>query len=127
LLAGVACVGVGWVWNLVLPVKPTFWTSSFVLVAGGWSLLALSLFYWIIDVQNWRRWAFFFVVIGMNSILIYLAGKVIDFEHAATYLFGGLLKFFSEPIQAVGAIIAFLAVKWLFLYFLYKKKAFLRV
>ena len=127
IMAGVACVAVGWVWNLVFPVNKNLWTSSFVLVAGGWSLLILSLFYWVIDMQNLRRWTFFFVVIGMNSILIYLAGKVIDFEHAAHFLFGGLLHFFNEPVEAVGAVIAFLAVKWAFLYFLYKQKTFLRV
>ncbi|MFD2932539.1 acyltransferase family protein [Spirosoma flavum] len=126
-LAGVSCVALGWVWNIVFPVNKNLWTSSFVLVAGGWSLLILSLFYWVIDVQNIRRWTFFFVVIGMNSILIYLAGRVIDFEHTANFLFGGLLHYFSEPIQAVGGVLAFLAVKWLFLYFLYKKKTFLRV
>ena len=126
-LAGIGCVALGWLWNIVLPVNKNLWTSSFVLVAGGWSVLALALFYWIIDVKSWRRWAFFFVVIGTNSILIYLAGEVIDFEHAATYLFGGLLRFFSEPIRAIGAVVGFLALKWVFLYFLYKKKVFLRV
>jgi predicted acyltransferase len=126
-LAGVVCVVVGWIWNTVFPVNKNLWTSSFVLVAGGWSLLALSLFYWIIDIMNWRRWTFFFVVIGMNSILIYLAGEVIDFEHTAHFLFGGLLNFFSDPIRAVGAVVAFMAVKWAFLYFLYKKNVFLRV
>ncbi|AKD53624.1 acyltransferase family protein [Spirosoma radiotolerans] len=127
ILAGVSCVALGWVWNSVFPVNKNLWTSSFVLVAGGWSLLILSLFYWIIDVKNWRRWTFFFVVIGMNSILIYLAGRVIDFEYAAHFLFAGLLHFFSEPVQTVGSVVAFLAVKWGFLYFLYKKKTFLRV
>ncbi|MFD2571316.1 acyltransferase family protein [Spirosoma soli] len=127
MITGIACLSVGWVWNLVFPVNKNLWTSSFVLVAGGWSLLILSLFYWIIDLKNWRQWAFFFVVIGMNSILIYLAGEVIDFEHAAHYLFSGFLSFFSEPVRALGAVIGFLAVKWLFLYFLYKKKVFLRV
>jgi predicted acyltransferase len=126
-LAGVVCVALGWLWNTVFPVNKNLWTSSFVLVAGGWSLLALSLFYWIIDIKQWRWWTFFFVVIGMNSILIYLAGEVIDFEHTAHFLFGGLLSFFSDPIRAVGAVIAFLAVKWAFLYFLYKKNVFLRV
>ncbi|GAB2597507.1 acyltransferase family protein [Spirosoma areae] len=126
-VAGVACLVVGWVWNLVFPVNKNLWTSSFVLVAGGWSFLMLSLFYWIIDLQNLRRWAFFFVVIGMNSILIYLAGEVIDFDHAAHYLVGGLVHFFNEPIRAVGGVLAFLAVKWAFLYFLYKKNTFLRV
>ena len=126
-LAGVACVALGWLWNEVFPVNKNLWTSSFVLVAGGWSLLILSLFYWIIDVRHLRRWTFFFIVIGMNSVLIYLAGEVIDFEHAAQFLFGGLLHFFSKPVQAIGAVLAFLAVKWGFLYFLYQKKFFLRV
>ena len=127
IVAGVACVALGWIWNLVFPVNKNLWTSSFVLVAGGWSMLMLSLFYWIIDMHNFRGWTFFFVVIGMNSILIYLADRVIDFEHTAHFLFGGILHFFSEPIQAVGATLAFLAVKWGFLYFLYKKNTFLRV
>lgn len=126
-MAGAACVALGWVWNLVFPVNKNLWTSSFVLVAGGWSLLLLSLFYWIIDVQGLRRWTFFFVVIGMNSILIYLAGNLIDFEYTAHFLFSGLLHFFSEPVRAIGAVVAFLAVKWGFLYFLHKKNTFLRV
>ena len=126
-LWGVSCVALGWIWNTVFPVNKNLWTSSFVLVAGGWSFLILSLFYWIIDVKNCQRWTFFFVVIGMNSILIYLAGKIIDFHHTAHFLFSGLLGFFSEPVQAVGIVLAFIAVKWLFLYFLYKKKTFLRV
>ena len=87
----------------------------------------LSLFYWIIDIKHFRQWTFFFVVIGMNSILIYLAGHIIDFEYAAHFLFGGLLHLFSKPIQAIGAVVAFLAVKWGFLYFLYRKNTFLRV
>ncbi|GAB3793571.1 DUF5009 domain-containing protein [Spirosoma humi] len=126
-LAGVSCVALGWIWNIVFPVNKNLWTSSFVLVAGGWSLLILSLFYWIIDVKNRHGWAFFFVVIGMNSILIYLAKRVIDFEYTTDFLFAGLLSFFSAPVQAVGSVVAFLAVKWAFLYFLYKKKTFLRV
>ncbi|GAB3548002.1 acyltransferase family protein [Spirosoma fluminis] len=126
-LAGVVCLAIGWLWHLVFPVNKNLWTSSFVLVAGGWSLLLLSLFYWIIDVRNNRRWAFFFVVIGMNSILIYLVGDVIDFEHTSRYLFNGVLQFFAKPVQALGAVLGFLAVKWAFLYFLYKKNVFLRV
>ncbi|WP_128546604.1 acyltransferase family protein [Larkinella soli] len=125
--AGAVCLAVGYGWGLVFPVNKNLWTSSFVLVAGGWSLLMLALFYWIIDVKNIRGWAFFFTVIGMNSILIYLAGEVIDFPYATKFFFEGILSFFSEPVREVGFIIGLLAVKWVFLYFLYKKKVFLRV
>lgn len=125
--AGVVCVVVGWSWNLVLPVNKNLWTSSFVLVAGGWSFLMLALFYWVIDVRGWQRWSFFFVVIGMNSILIYLIGNVLDFDHAAEYLFGGVLQHGNPAVQGVGMVLGFLAVKWAFLYFLYRKNVFLRV
>jgi len=124
---GVACLVVGYLWGLFFPVNKNLWTSSFVLVAGGWSTLMLALFYWVIDVQQVKGWSFFFTVIGMNSILIYFASHVIDFEHTANYLFGGILKAFSQPIQEIGAVVGILTVKWLFLYFLYRKKAFLRV
>jgi predicted acyltransferase len=127
ILGGIACLALGWAWNLVFPVNKNLWTSSFVLVAGGWSLLMLGLFYWVIDIKNIRGWTFFFMVIGMNSILIYMARKFIDFGFTAKSLFGGLLGFFSEPVQLVGAVLALLAVKWAFLYFLYCKKVFLRV
>ena len=126
-LTGIACITLGWLWNFIFPINKNLWTSSFVLVAGGWSLLMLSLFYWLIDMHNFRRWTFFFVVIGMNSILIYLAERIIDFEYTTHFLFGGLLHFFGEPIRGVGSVLAFLAVKWVFLYFLYKKNTFLRV
>ena len=127
LIAGIGCVALGWVWHMGFPVNKRLWSSSFVLVAGGWSFLLLGLFYWLIDIKNSCRWTFFFVVIGMNSILIYLAGRVIDFTHTANYLFGGILQFFSEPVRAVGIVIAILGVKWAFLYILYKKNLFLRV
>ncbi len=125
--AGVICVAAGWLWNLVLPVNKNLWTSSFVLVAGGWSFLMLALFYWIIDVRGRQQWSFFFVVIGMNSILIYLVGQVIDFDHATEYLFGGVLQHTIPAVKGVGLVLGFLAVKWAFLYFLYRKNVFLRV
>ncbi|RAK02449.1 putative acyltransferase [Larkinella arboricola] len=127
MLGGVGCLILGYSWGWIFPVNKNLWTSSFVLVAGGWSVLMLALFYWIIDVRKVSGWAFFFTVIGMNSILIYIAGEFIDFEYAAKFFFEGLLSFFSEPVRAVGSVLAFLAVKWAFLYFMYKKKVFLRV
>ncbi|QIP17083.1 DUF5009 domain-containing protein [Spirosoma aureum] len=126
--AGALFVLLGWLWNFNFPINKNLWTSSFMLVTGGLSLTLLAVFYWIIDVKDIKGWTFFFTIIGMNSILIYLAGEFIDFEYAAHFFFGGLLKLSSsEVVQTVGGVLAFLAVKWVFLYFLYKKKTFLRV
>jgi predicted acyltransferase len=128
LAVGAGFVVLACLWNFVFPINKNLWTSSFVCVTGGLSLMLLAIFYWIIDVKNSKGWTFFFTVIGMNSILIYMAGEFIDFEYAAKFFFSGLLKLFSsEAVQAVGGVLAFLAVKWAFLYFMYKKKTFLRV
>lgn len=126
-VAGVVFLVLGKLWDYVFPINKNLWTSSFVLFVGGWSLVLLSVFYWIIDVQNWNRWAWVLAVIGMNSILIYMAQHFIGFEHTSEKLFVGIVKYFSEPYQKVFYAIGYVVVEWLFLYFLYKKKVFLKV
>ncbi len=107
------------------PIKAA-WTTTFNLQAGGISLLLLAAFYYVIDVQNVRGWTLFFRVIGLNAITIYMAPRIIDFRHAAEFLFTGLASL-SETWQPLILIAAAIALKWLFLYFLYRKKIFLRV
>ncbi len=124
---GAGCLKLGRMWDPLFPINKNMWSSSFVLYAGGWSLIFLSIFYFVIDVLKLRRWAFFFTVIGMNPITIYLAVRFISFKYTADALFGGALKHASEASQPVLAAIAVLGVDWLFLYFLYRKKVFVRV
>jgi len=90
-------------------------------------VLMFAFFYYIIDVLGWRRWTFFFMVIGMNSITIYLAQKFINFNYTVEKLFGGLVKLMPEDSQAFFTKAAYIAVCWLFLYFLYRKRVFLKV
>ena len=73
-LAAVALMIIGKIWNIVFPINKHLWTSSFVCWVGGLSLLLFAIFYLIIDVWQYKKWALFFVVIGMNPITIYLAG-----------------------------------------------------
>jgi predicted acyltransferase len=126
LLAGAACLAAGWYWSYRLPIIKNIWTSSFVLWAGGWSLLLLALFYAVIDVLGFRRWAFFFVVIGANAITIYLGQQIIDFHHIAAFFMKGIAAL-SGSFQAVLWPMSELAVKWVFLWFLYRHRIFLRV
>jgi predicted acyltransferase len=124
--AGVASLLVGAVWSLNFPIIKNIWTSSYVLWAGGWSLLLLALFYWIIDVRGYQRWAFFFKVIGMNAITIYLVDRFFDFGIIAKVFLHGLLPVFGQLQPLVWSCsVAFIG--WLFLYFLYRQKIFLRV
>jgi len=126
-VAGVVSIVLGIIWNLDFPFNKNLWSSSFVLFAGGLSLLLLSLFYYIIDVRGYQRWTLFFRVIGMNSILIYISFRFIDWP----YMTEGLFKWVGQWVGAPGGEYVMdllnIALQWLFLYFLYKKKVFLRI
>jgi len=125
--AGVACRLLGQLWSLSMPINTKMWTPSLVLAAGGWSLIFLGLFYLVIDVWKLRRWAFFFVVIGMNSILIYFLPVVVDFQHVTNSLYHGLVLLAPKPAQPlVTALCGLVGVQWLLLWFLYRKRIFLR-
>ena len=125
-VAGVICLGMGWVWSLVFPIVKNLWSSSFVLFAGGWSLLLLAFFYWVIDIWRLRRWAFFFTVIGANPITIYLVHRFVDFRLFGDIFIHGFVDYLGDwkPfVEVVAAVIA----SWLFLYFLFRRKIFLKV
>lgn len=126
LVAGIVCLIAGCLWNFSFPINKKLWTSSFVLFSGGWSLLLMALFYWLIDIKKYEKWCFFFVVIGCNALAIYCSAAVINFSGIAEFFIQGILSYagiLDILILAIGAMI----VKWLFLYFLYKHKIFIKV
>lgn len=126
-VAGVIALILAQIWNLDFPINKNLWTSSFVLQTGGISLLLLALFYFIIDVCGYKRWAFFFKVIGMNSILIYISGVFIDWTYTNNAFFQWLGQLIGDPYNAVVLALTFILVEWAFLYILYRKKIFLKV
>jgi predicted acyltransferase len=126
-IAGVIFLIVAQIWNLDFPINKNLWSSSFVMHVGGLSLLLMALFYYIIDVLGYQKWSFFFRVIGMNSILIYLSGHFIKWNYTNDGFFKWLGQLAGEPYGAVLMAITFVLVKWVFLYYLYQKKTFLRV
>lgn len=125
--AGVVFLVLAQIWNLDFPINKNLWTSSFVLQVGGISLLLLALFYYIIDIAGYRKWAFFFRVIGMNSILIYISAHFIDWGYTNNAFFHWLGQLVGDPFGAVALAISGVFVKWLFLYFMYKQQLFLKV
>lgn len=125
--AAIALMITGQLWNIVFPINKNLWTSSFICFAGGISLLLFSIFYLIIDVWQYKKWAFFFVVIGMNPITIYLAERIINFRSATSFFFGGIITLLPETWTPLINGIGLTTVAWVFLYILYKKKIFLRV
>ncbi len=126
-LAGVISLVIALAWNTIFPINKNLWTSSFVLTVGGISLLLLATFYYIIDVRGYKKWAFFFSVIGMNSILIYLSGHFINWKYMTDGFFMWLGQLVGNPWNLFVMALCLLAVKWAFLYVCYRKKIFLRV
>ena len=127
LLLGLGALALAQLWNLDFPVNKNLWSSSFVLQTVGFSLLLLALFYWVIDVKGYQRWAFFFKVIGMNSILIYMSGKFIHWSYTVNGLFQWLGDWIGDPYNAVALVLAGLLIKWGFLYLLYIKSIFIKI
>jgi predicted acyltransferase len=126
LLAGAVSLFAGYIWGHFFPIIKLIWTSSFVLVACGWSLLLLALFYWVIDVRGHKQWAFFFIVIGMNAIAIYFLQEFVNFRQISSFFLKGV----SEQVGMIGPLIlsfGALMVRWLFLCFLYRHKIFFKV
>ena len=130
---GVAGVALGWLWGAQFPVIKKIWTSSYVLVAGGYSAILLGVFYLIVDVWQSRAWCQPFVWMGMNSITIYLASNILGgFRRLAARFAGGDVKMFFDNVVAKGfgdmviSIVGLLLAFWV-VHFLYKRKIFLRL
>ena len=144
--AGIALTSGGYLWGLQFPIVKVLWTSSFVLVAGGYSLILLGVWHQIIDVWGFQRWAAAFIWLGANAITLYFinnvtadqfairfAGSTVStFELFATRFAGGdfaaLLDRAITPntgnfvVRMLGLIFAILLAR-----FLYRRRIFLRV
>ena len=118
---------IGWAWNFIYPINKALWSSSFVCAVAGYSLLMFALFYYIIDIKGWRKWAKFFVVIGMNSITIYLAQRFFPFWEPQHRLLDGIINLFPDVLHQVMVELTYILTCWAFLYFLYKHKIFFKV
>jgi predicted acyltransferase len=126
-VAGVASLGLGWIWDVAFPVNKLLWTSSYVLVAGGLSSLLLALFYWVLDVKKWRRWSFPFIVIGANAIGVYAFAGFINFSDVAGRLAGGNLAAMFGPYSALWLAVVKYVLIWSLLYWLYKRRIFIKL
>ncbi len=125
LAGGVGSLALGLAWGTVFPIITRLWTSSYTLYSNGWCMLLFALFYWIMDVKGYRKWAFWLKVIGLNALTIYLLQELFDFKHIADIFAAGLAHH-SGAYAALVMGVAIVASKWLFLYFLYRKKIFLK-
>jgi predicted acyltransferase len=124
--AGFACLVLGLIWNLAFPIIKHLWTSSFVLYSGGFCFLLLALFYLVIDVWGLKKWSYGFVVIGANAIAVYMATHLISFRNIGEVFVGGLEKYTGNGYALIQAVAGFVVV-WLILWWMYRKKTFIKI
>ena len=130
--AGVSAIILGWLWDMQFPVIKKIWTSSYVLVAGGWSAILLGCFHQMVEIWGWRKWTAVFVWIGANPITLYLLDNIVGFDKLARRFAGGDVRRVLESTFGTGtgdlaiAIVA-IAIAVVLAWFLYRRKIFLRI
>jgi len=110
----------------VYPIIKVCWTTTYNLLAGGISFILIALFYLVIDVWGYQKWTFFFRVIGMNSVFIYLLGRIVPVGVITGFFIGWIIKPLGGLGEVIGAIVI-IAAEWLLLWFMYKKNVFVKV
>ena len=132
LIAGVALFALGLVFHLtgICPIVKRIWTPSWTLFSGGICFLFLAVFSWIIDVKQWRGWAFPLVVVGTNSIAAYLIAHLWEEFLARNLIINLGAKTFlilGQGLQPLLLGASILLLDWLFLFWMYRRKIFLRI
>jgi len=128
--AGLVLLGLVCQWAGICPIVKRVWTSSYTLYSGGLVVLILAGFYALLDWKGWRRWAFPLIVVGMNSIAIYLMSWTME-----SFVSGALDRHFGTAISVIAGptfqpvLHGFLVmlIFWLILYWMYRRKIFLRI
>lgn len=130
LIAAFTTLAIGYGISAFTPIIKRICTSSFVIVSGGWTLLALAFSFWLIDIQGWKKGVWIFAIVGMNPLFIYLFAHV-----GGANLLRDIITPFPTSLLAwtgelgVEIIISLLVLFWLWYlcYWLYKKKIFIRI
>lgn len=141
--AGTVLLAAGWSWSLTFPLNKSLWTSSYVLYTSGLALLTLGFCYWLIDIKGYRRWAWPFVVFGVNALALFVfsgimarllgmvrvagpeEGKDISLQQ---WIFNNAFLSWLSPINASLAYAICFILFWLFLmWLLYRKRIYIKV
>jgi predicted acyltransferase len=131
-VAGAAGIAAGLLLHFagICPIVKRIWTPSWTLFSGGLCFLFLAAFSWVVDMKGYRKWAFPLVVIGMNSIAAYMMAHLWQKFFIDTFrihLGAHFFAFFGSGVEPLIRGLAVLGAYWAILYWMYRKKLFLRV
>ena len=127
LIAGLGCIAVSLLWHLQMPIIKKIWTGSMTLYSGGWCLLLMALFYYVIDCRGYSKGLNWLKIYGMNSIAAYVLGQVINFRGVVDSVTHGLAQFMGADYYKVWLTFGNYLILFFILHYLYKRGVFLRV
>jgi predicted acyltransferase len=127
MLIGIALTCLGYAWGIQFPIIKKIWTSSYVLVAGGYSYLLLGITYQIVDVWRYRAWTKPFVWIGVNALAVYMVWNILDFDQLSKRIMGGPIHDLLGRAGDLGIALFSLLLVFLFARFLYKKSIYIKI
>jgi predicted acyltransferase len=128
IITGVVCIAAGLALDPLIPIIKKIWTASFAVYSVGFTLLALVLFYWICDVKRQRSWARMFVVVGANSIFIYLFHEILHRWMSQTGLIftRWTIDLWGTPAKLINVLLV-LSFEIYVCYWLYRRKIFFKL
>jgi predicted acyltransferase len=122
---GLVCLAFGFALSPIVPIVMKMWTTSYGLASAGWACLMLAGFYWLIDVKSNNRWTLALAVFGANSIFIYMFSSIVPIGHWAA-IFSQGLSGQSPRLEPLLRAVLILSVEWAMLYWMYRRKIFIR-
>ncbi|TCN50668.1 DUF5009 domain-containing protein [Flavobacterium circumlabens] len=122
-IAGIALSLIIGIWH---PIIKKIWTSSFVIFSSGISFVLLALFYWLVDVKGYTKWAYPFRVIGLNAIAAYVGSHVLNFSLIAKQVFYGFEQFTGAYYDAFCDLAGF-GILYFILWYMHKNKTYIKV
>jgi predicted acyltransferase len=135
--AGVGFVIVGELWHLVFPINKPLWTSSYVVLTVGWSLVLIGFLIWIIEIVKLKSWTYFFEVFGKNPLFIFVMSGIFVMLMSVIWINGGSMKgwvysnFFLSWLGPYNAsllfAVSYMLLMWLMGYWMDKKRIYIKV
>jgi predicted acyltransferase len=123
--AGFLCLAAGYALSPIIPIIMKIWTTSYGLATAGWACLMFLLFYWTVDVRGYRGWTLPFVVIGSNAVFIYMFASIVPLREWVSIFTRGMVGTAPHLELLVRAAIV-LVVQWLMLFWMYRRKIFIK-
>jgi predicted acyltransferase len=132
LIAGAALAIAGLAFDAlgICPIVKRVWTSSYTLYSGGLVVVMLAVLYGLLDIKGWQRWAFPLLVVGANSIAVYVMSWTMEefvrgalVRHVGRAPFASLGAPFEPVLRGAGVLLVF----WLILWWMHRRRIFVRI